>query len=278
MSDEKSMKLLFISHPSSLIPSTSPCQSTLTLDGPKLTIMDDWFSIIDAHCELSAGHVQELRDVGFVVIPGPVAPDRLAQLAEAYDAAVLCAATYEVSIGSSTTRVNDFVNRGPEFDGLYVYQPILDACCLIIGQPFKLSTMHARTVRPYSPAQNLHVDSRREGQGWPIVGFIMMVDEFRSDNAATRFVPGSHKWDTMPTDTSADYEGEVLACGPVGSVIIYNGSVWHGHSANQVGEPRRSIQGAYIRRTEEASANQAALIRPETFGRIGQLAKYVLAV
>lgn len=244
--------------------------------------MDDWFSIIDARCKLSASAVQDLREVGFVVIPGPVAPGRLAQFAEAYDSAVACAASDDVSIGSSTTRVNDFVNRGPEFDELYIYAPILEACCHIIGQPFKLSTMHARTVRPYSQAQNLHVDFRREGDGWPMVGFILMVDEFRTDNGATRFVPGSHKWPSIPTDlpkdTSADCEGQVLACGPAGSVIVYNGSVWHGHAANRVGELRRSIQGAYIRRDAEPAVNQAARIRPETLGRIGHLAKYVLAV
>jgi hypothetical protein len=244
--------------------------------------MDDWFSVVDARCELSVGAVQDLCDVGFVVISGKVASDRLAQFAEAYDSAVVCAGADDVSIGSSTTRVNDFVNRGPEFDGLYVYGPVIEACCRIIEQPFKLSTMHARTVRPYSQAQNLHVDFRHEADGWPMVGFIIMVDEFRTDNGATRFVPRSHKWPTIPTDfsndTSADYEGQVLACGPVGSVIIYNGSVWHGHTANRVGEPRRSIQGAFIRRDSEPAVNQAARIRPETLGRIGQLAKYVLAV
>lgn len=244
--------------------------------------MYDWFSVIDVRCQLSAGALQDLRDVGFVVIPGPVVPDRFAQFVRAYDCAVACAALDDVSIGSSTTRVHDFVNRGPEFDALYVHEPVLEACCRIIGQPFKLSTMHARTVRPYSPAQNLHVDFRRDLAGWPMVGFIMMVDEFRTDNGATRFVPGSHKWPTIPPDlsqdTAEDYEGQLLACGPAGSVIVYNGSVWHGHTANRIGEPRRSIQGAYIRRDAEPGVNQAARIRLETLGRIGHVAKYVLAV
>ena len=251
----------------------------MTLAGWNPACMDDWFSEIDARCALPAGAVQKLRDAGFVVIPGPVSPDGLAQLAEAYDSAVLCAASDDVSIGSSTTRVHDFVNRDPEFDGLYVYAPVLEACCRIIGQPFKLSTMLARTVRPYSRAQDLHVDFKREGDRWPMVGFILMVDEFRTNNGATRFVPGSHQWPTIPTgDISADHEGQVVACGPAGSVIVYNGSVWHGHTANQVGEPRRSIQGAYIRRDAEPGINQAARLRPETRARIGHLAKYVLAV
>jgi hypothetical protein len=244
--------------------------------------MDDWFNLLKARRELPAGVVRELREVGFVVIPGPVAPDRLASLAAAYDAAVLGAAAEDRRIGSTTLRVNDFVNRGPEFDGLYVYEPVLEACCRILGQPFKLSSLLARAVRPFAKAQDFHVDFEREGEGWPMVGFILMVDEFRTDNGATRFVPGSHEWPTLPADfpqdRTADYEGQVHACGPAGSVILYNGSVWHGHAENRGGEPRRSIQGAYIRRDAEAAIDQAARIRPETLGRIGPLAKYLLAL
>jgi ectoine hydroxylase-related dioxygenase (phytanoyl-CoA dioxygenase family) len=244
--------------------------------------MRDWFSEINAGRELSEGALQELGDIGFVVIPGPVAPSGLAQLAAAYDSAVASACPDDVSIGSSTTRVHDFVNRGPEFDALYVYQPVLEACCRVIGRAFKLSSLLARTVRPHSTAQPLHVDFVRDADGWPMVGFILMVDEFRHDNGATRFVPGSHKWQVSPEDLAndprPDYEGHVLACGPSGSLILYNGSACHGHAANLTGEPRRSIQGAYIRREARSGGDLRARMRPETLGRIGPLAKYLLTL
>jgi ectoine hydroxylase-related dioxygenase (phytanoyl-CoA dioxygenase family) len=204
------------------------------------------------------------------------------QLSRAYDAAVACADASDVSVGSTTTRIHDFVNRGPEFEGLYQYQPILEACCRVINQPFKLSSMLARTLRPHTPAQELHADCERDADGWPMVGFIFMVDEFRHDNGATRFVPGSHRWTTIPgelmRDRAASEGQKIMACGAAGSVIIYNGSVWHGHSANQSDAPRRSIQGAYIRREAQAGFNSAARMRPETLARIGSLAKYLLAV
>ena len=244
--------------------------------------MNDWLSVIAAGDELSAGAAQALHDVGFVVIPGPVAVDGLAHLAEAYNAAVASAGSADVANGSSTTRVHDFVNRGPEFDGLYVYQPVLEACCRIISQPFRLSSLLARTLRPHTKPQALHVDFKRDTDGWTMVGFIFMVDEFRGDNGATRFVPGSHQWSTVPSDLMsdpvADYEGQVLACGPAGSIIVYNGSVWHGHAANSTDKPRRSIQGAYIRREALSGFNLPARMRSDTLARISPLAKYILAV
>jgi hypothetical protein len=252
------------------------------LDVTSIRHMHDWFDIIGAGRELSADAIRDLRDVGFVVIPGPVGPEGLAQLAAAYDSAVDCASPADVSVGSTTTRVHDFVNRGSEFDEIYVYQPVLEACCHIIGQPFKLSTVLARTLRPHSPAQALHVDFERDPDGYSMIGFILMVDEFREENGATCFVPGSHLWPKVPGGLVAgqteNREGRVAACGPAGSVIIYNGSVWHGHGANRTGRPRRSLQGAYIRRDARPRGDLPATMRPETLDRISPLAKYLLAL
>jgi ectoine hydroxylase-related dioxygenase (phytanoyl-CoA dioxygenase family) len=242
----------------------------------------DWFSVIASGCELPATAVEELDEFGFVVIAGPVALAQLPRLPAVYDAAVASADPADVGGGRTTTRVWDFVNRAPEFDRLYVHPPLLEACCRVIDAPFHLSTMHARAVNPGAPAQDLHADYRRTTDGWPMVGFIFMVDEFRRDNGATRFVPGSHRWPHAPgdvmQDATADYEGQVVACGPAGSLVVYNGSVWHGHGVNHTSEPRRSIQGAYIRRDDRQGTNQAARMRPDTLARIDPLAKYVLNV
>ena len=234
--------------------------------------MDESFRAIAAESKLPENIARQLADAGYVVIDGPVAHNKCEQLAQAYDAAVLAAHPEDVRI-SSSTRISDFVNRGPDFDELYIYGPLLAACCQIIARPFRLSTMHARTLEPGTPAESLHVDFERQADGWPMVGFIIMVDEFRSDNGATRFVPGSHLATNVPGD-----DGEVLACGPAGSIIIYNGSVWHGWTANRSARPRRSIQGAFIRRECQSGVNLRARMRPETLHRIGDLAKYLLDV
>lgn len=241
--------------------------------------MDEWQSIVVAEAGLPPDAARRLDEVGFTVLQGPVIPGGSARLAEAYDRAVATAEPADVSIRSST-RVHDLVNRGPEFDGLYIYRPLLAACCRVIGRPFKLSTLLARTLEPVTPAQQLHVDVKRNADGWPLVGFIVMVDEFHAENGATRFVPGSHIWPREPDELKAatDAYDEVLACGPAGSVIVFNGSVWHGYAANRSGRCRRSVQGAFIPRESRAAIDQASRMRPETFERIGGLAKYILDV
>ena len=245
--------------------------------------MEDWFSLISADCELSANASQNLNDAGFVVIPSLIAPDRLARLSAAYDSAFATASFDDVRVGTTSTRLNNFVNRGSEFDELYICQHLLKACCQTIGEPFKLSSMHGRTLHPNAWAQGLHIDFKRDEERFPLVSFIWMVDEFCRDNGATQFVPGSHNWSEVPheltNDQLAEYANQIVtARGPAGSVIIFNGSVLHGHSANTTDAPRRSIQGAFIPRNAQAGTDFSTHMGSETLARIGPLAKYVLAL
>ena len=160
--------------------------------------MDNWFASISAETELSPDAVNALRTDGFIVLPGPVPGTGLAELARRYEEAVSSAVPDDIRVGSTTTRVRDFVNRGAAFDQLYLYPPILQACCRVIEQPFKLSTMHARTLRPRTSAQRLHVDFPSDVRGWPMVGFILMIDDFTPENAATCFAPGSQGMEALP--------------------------------------------------------------------------------
>ena len=240
------------------------------------------FSAIAMVTALGPTDARELHEHGFVVLPGPMSAAEMDRVSQAYDAIVASASADDVHVGSTTTRVNDFVNRGDEFDDLYVFAPLLDACCRVIGRDFKLSSMHARTLRPHSPAQELHVDVRRDSPDWPLVGFILMIDEFHSDNGATRFVPGTHEKAELPEDVMADrrkdYDGQVLATGPAGSLIVFNGSAWHGHTANRSDGARRSVQGAFIPRDGRSATDFAGRIQPGTRARLGPIAQYVLAL
>ncbi len=246
---------------------------------------DERYSVIAADAHLPPGTAQQLHEKGFIVLPGPAIPGGCEQLSNAYDREVAIAdpAERHVSRDKSTTRTNDFVNRGSEFDGIYVYRPLLAACCQIIGGPFKLSGMRARTLHPGAPAERLHVDVKYRADGWPLVGCLLMVDAFDAENGATRFVPGSHLQPQEPSEVMNDpqvaHDEQVLACGPAGSIIIFNASAWHGHGANRSARPRRSIQAHFVPREAQAAPDDhCKRMRPETLQRISPLAKYILNV
>jgi ectoine hydroxylase-related dioxygenase (phytanoyl-CoA dioxygenase family) len=209
----------------------------------------------------------------------PCGPD---QYSKAYDRDVAAADPSDISVRSTSTRINDFVNRGHEFDGIYTFGPLLAACAMIIGRPFKLSGMRARTLESGAHAEALHIDVKHGAIDWPIVGGLLMVDAFTADNGATRFVPGSHLWPSDPTESlsnpKAPHERQVLACGPAGSLIIFNASTWHGHTENRSGTRRRSIQAHFVARDAQDSTHHGTRMRSETMQRIDGLARYVLGV
>jgi hypothetical protein len=244
--------------------------------------MPDWFQTLAAGNALSTQAADELQARGFVVLPEVIPPGRLEPLRNAYDEAVESTTGSDIRVGSTSTRVTDFVNRGPEFDEVYLYPPMLEACGLVIGAPFKLSSLQARTLRAGSPAQGLHVDVARQSPDWPLLGFILMVDEFRPDNGATRFVPGSHRrTDILAGDipeTLVRDGDQIPACGQAGSLLVFDGSAWHGHGTNASNRPRRSIQGAYIPRAGRAGTAFAARMQPATRQRLSPLALYLLGI
>jgi hypothetical protein len=53
-----------------------------------------------------------LEESGFVVLPGPFPVEQLGAVAYAYDAEVGAAVGDDIHVGSTSTRVVDFVNRG----------------------------------------------------------------------------------------------------------------------------------------------------------------------
>ncbi len=217
-----------------------------------------------------------------MTIPGPATGDCLHKLAASYDELMATASGPDFRIASATTRRSDLLSHRSEFDCIYVHPPLLEACSQMIGQPFKLSSLLGRTLRSGATPQELHADLTRDSEDAPLVGFILMIDPFREDNGATRFIPRSHQWTDLPrdrlADTRAKCSGEVLCCGDPGTMIIFNGAIWHGHTANVTPSVRRSIQGYFVRRMAKSGYDFRNRLCSPVQKRMNPLARYLLAL
>src|SRR5581483_97971 len=105
-----------------------------------------------------------------------------------------------------------------------------------------------------------------------------MIDAFTPDNGATRFIPGSPRWGDPPTDgRMQQYMAQLVsACGSAGSLLVFDGSTWHGQGVNSSSQSRRSLQGAFIPRGGRASTDFARRMSSETRARLGSVAHRML--
>jgi len=191
--------------------------------------------------------MSELRQRRFIVANGPFSCNESGRIATDYDHVFAVTPDAQIKHGRTSTRWGGLVAVEP-FYRIYLHPPLLRTASERIGGPVKLSSFCARTLLPNVAAEPLHQDVAPGADGYPLVGFIFMVDEFRAENGATRFIAGSQDGARPATDALASD-----ACGPAGSMLIFDGTTWHGHGANRTDTPRRSIQGAFIPQNHTAA-------------------------
>jgi hypothetical protein len=191
--------------------------------------------------------MSKLLQRGFIVTDGPYSFNEIVNVASDYDHSFAVTPDAQIKRGRTSTRWGGLVSMEP-FYRIYLHPPLLSAASERIGGPIKLSSFCARTLFPNVAADSPHQDVAPGADGYPLVGFIFMVDEFRVENGATRFIAGSQDGPRPPADGLA-----CDACGPAGSMLIFDGTTWHGHGANRTDTPRRSIQGAFIPQNHTAA-------------------------
>jgi ectoine hydroxylase-related dioxygenase (phytanoyl-CoA dioxygenase family) len=137
---------------------------------------------------------------------------------------------------------------------------LLGICDAVLGPAcarYQLNIAHVLDRGPGAEAQFLHRDEavwvhlprpHPELQ----VATVIALEDFHTENGATRVVPGSHRW---PRDRQAEASEIADAVMPAGAAVIYLGSTIHGAGANTTADRRRrGMHVSYVLgwlRTEE---------------------------
>jgi ectoine hydroxylase-related dioxygenase (phytanoyl-CoA dioxygenase family) len=136
---------------------------------------------------------------------------------------------------------------------------------------FQLSFTQAIAIGPGERGQAIHRDTsmypfKRPGPE-VFVNAIWALGDFTSDNGATRFFPGSHRWPDERAPTADDVQEP--AAMPQGSVVVYYGSVYHGGGANVTeGATRTGIAFGYTLGWLRQEENQYLAVPPPVASRL----------
>jgi ectoine hydroxylase-related dioxygenase (phytanoyl-CoA dioxygenase family) len=230
----------------------------------------------------------QLDERGYVVLEHFMSPELTAALLARVEALFESEgenAGHEFRAEPFARRLANLVDKGEVFDHVWADERILEYVAHILGPDFKLSSLNARSANPYSPEpQPLHCDmgALPDARGYSVANTLWMLDDFTSDNGATRVVPGSHKSGKLPQlelpDPLASHPDEVLITGPAGTVVVYNAHLWHGGTANRTARHRRALHAFFVRRDLPQQQWQNRLLHDETKARMDARRRWLLAL
>ncbi len=229
---------------------------------------------------LSPLDVDALDREGYVVMQGIIDPVWLNRLRETFESA--WGDDRKSGAGSvkesGTRHVNDLVNRGSVVEVVLTQPRVLAAIYHVLGGPFRLGQLGGREPLPGYGQQGLHADwtARARGEPFRIVTAIWLLDDFTANNGATRVVPGTHLLLTQPPKSFADpasrHPNQIIITASAGSVLVFNGHLWHSGTRNETDLPRRVLQCSFVGR-DEVRFGRVKVNAPD---RLSRTARYLV--
>jgi ectoine hydroxylase-related dioxygenase (phytanoyl-CoA dioxygenase family) len=149
--------------------------------------------------------------------------------------------------GRSTTRVYNLLALGELYEQIPVHPVVLPLMQHMLGLGCLVSSISSITIHPGEAAQPIHADD----QVIPIpkphtsvtANSMWAITDFTEANGATRIIPGSHLHPSSPT--YGQHYASVSAEMTRGSILVWDGGLWHGGGANVADTARRGIAMNY---------------------------------
>jgi len=179
--------------------------------------------------------------------------------------------------GFKTQRIYALFAKTRAFDGPALHPLVVGVLDRVLAH-YQLSAPVGIVIGPGEKAQLVH----RDQSIYPlpldfanvVVNTMWALDDFTTDNGATRYIPGSHQWAHPPRED----EEFVSAVMPAGSVLFYLGKLWHGGGANTTDRPRWGVILEYVAAWLRPQENHILAVPRDTVealpGRLQELLGY----
>ncbi|MEN9645760.1 MAG: hypothetical protein RL238_2429 [Actinomycetota bacterium] len=149
--------------------------------------------------------------------------------------------------GRATTRVYNLLALGELYAQIPVHPVVLPLMHHLLGPGCLVSSLSAITIHPGEIAQPIHADDQVMPVAKPhrplTANSMWALTDFTEANGATRIIPGSHLADHSPV--YGQHYDSVPAEMPRGSILVWDGGLWHGGGANATSAKRRGIAMNY---------------------------------
>jgi ectoine hydroxylase-related dioxygenase (phytanoyl-CoA dioxygenase family) len=149
--------------------------------------------------------------------------------------------------GRATTRVYNLLALGELYAQVPVHPVVLPLMHHLLGQGCLVSSVSAITIHPGETAQPIHADDQVIPIPKPHAALtansMWAITDFTEANGATRIIPGSHLSPSSPV--YGEHYDSICAEMPRGSILVWDGGLWHGGGANTTGTKRRGIAMNY---------------------------------
>ncbi len=208
---------------------------------------------------------EALRENGYVILPDVLPAAQVAELAaeiERLHATVTPGRSQ--AEGYRTLRVYNLLAKTRVGDPVVLHPAVLALADLLLGEHFQLSIASTATVLPGEVRQGFHRDDLFYDIPYPhrplVLNTMWAITPFTEENGATVLVPGSH---TLPGEPPADAPVVAAEMSP-GSVLVWDGAVWHSAGANRSEAPRVGLNFNYNCAWLRQQENQYLAVPRET--------------
>jgi len=195
-------------------------------------------------------HVERIERDGYSIIENAIDPallDQLAQTLDRLEVELDARPATNLFEGQKTVRIYNLLARGAIFERIPVHDAILPIVERVLDRGCLVSSLSSIAIDPGETAQPVHADDMLIPLPRPHVPLVCntmwAVTDFSAENGATCVVPGSHRLDHAP-ELGRAYD-TIPAEMKRGSVLVFNGSLWHGGGENRTDRRRVGIAMNY---------------------------------
>ena len=232
-----------------------------------------------------AAHKLRIDRDGYTIVEAAIEPDFLdalaADLARLQAEQKIRPAT-NLFEGYNTLRIYNLLALGKLYEAIPVHPSVLPLVEQVLDRGCLVSSLSSISIGPGESAQLVHADDQLIPLPRPHVPIVCntmwALTDFTAENGATRLVPGSHKLAAAPIPFAPC--DTIAAEMRRGSVLIYNGSLWHGGGRNDTDRPRVGVAMNYcagwVRQQENQQLGIPLLIARGFSPRLRKLAGFGL--